>query len=123
MPEAVFQFAEVLRGLLRAGTAERFERVWAASRVEALGWGALRRAWRRDAARWELALDEADGLLLRLLDRLPVLAAGSAGAAVRVRTFRQPQLERLQHATAAALVAQRYGVAGLRTVLADQEAP
>ncbi len=123
MPEAVFQFAEVLRGLLRAVTAQQFERTWSQSRAEALGWGALRRAWRMDAARWEVALDEVDGLLLRLLDRLPVIAAGAEPAAVKVRTFRLPQLERLQHATAAALVAQRYGVAGLRTVLADEGAP
>jgi hypothetical protein len=64
-----------------------------------------------------------DGLLLRLLDRLPVLAAGADPQAVRVRTFFIPILERLQHATAATLVGQRYGVAGLRTVIADEQAP
>ncbi len=123
MPETVFQFAEALRRLLSAAGPEAFERVWAGERLDELGWDALSRAWRSDASRWERALDEVDGLLLRLLDRLPVLAAHAEPAAVHVRTFREPQLERLQHATAAALVAQRYGVAGLRTVVADEEAP
>ena len=123
MPETVFQFAEVLRRLLYAGDPQGFEAVWVAEGLEDLGWDALGRAWRADAGRWERALDEADGLLLRLLDRLPVLAASAEPAAVHVRTFREPELERLQHATAAALVAQRYGVAGLRTVVADEAAP
>lgn len=123
MPETVFQFAEALRRLLHADDPEEFEAVWAAERLDDLGWDALGRAWRADAGRWERALDDADGLLLRLLDRLPVLAASPESAAVHVRTFREPQLERLQHATAAALVAQRYSVAGLRTVVADEAAP
>ncbi len=72
---------------------------------------------------WERALDEVDGLLLRLLDRLPVLAAAADPASVHIRTFRLPELERLQHATAAGLVAQRFGRAGLRMVVADEEAP
>ena len=54
---------------------------------------------------------------------MPAMAASAAQAAVRVRTFRAPALERLQHATAAALVAQRYGVAGLRWGRADETAP
>jgi hypothetical protein len=123
MPETVFQFAEALRRLLRATTPASFEAAWQAEGLDELGWDALSRAWRSDAHRWERALDEADGLLLRLLDRIPVLSAPATPAAVHVRTFREPALERLQHATAAALVAQRYGVAGLRTVVADEEAP
>jgi len=123
MPEIVYQFAEALRALLDAGNPEAFEATWVAERLDETGWEALLRAWRSDASRWERALDEVDGLLLRLLDRLPVLAAPAEPTAVHVRTFREPQLERLQHATAAALVAQRYGVAGLRTVVADGEAP
>jgi len=63
------------------------------------------------------------GQVVRLLDRLPGLADAETQAAVRVRTFRAPALERLQHATAAALVAQRFGVAGLRWVVADESAP
>jgi len=38
-------------------------------------------------------------------------------------TFRVPELERWQHAAAAALVGARWGVAGLRTVIADTSAP
>ncbi|MBI2537434.1 MAG: hypothetical protein HYW06_10840 [Gemmatimonadetes bacterium] len=123
MPESIFRFAEALRRLLHAADPEAFEALWVAEGLEDLGWDALGRAWRADAGGWERALDEADGLLLRLLDRLPVLAASAEPAAVHVRTFRDPELERLQHATAAALVAQRYGVAGLRTVVADEAAP
>jgi hypothetical protein len=40
-----------------------------------------------------------------------------------VLTFRVPELERWQHAAAAALVGVRWGVAGLRTVVADTVAP
>ncbi|UCF40050.1 MAG: hypothetical protein JSW43_09940 [Gemmatimonadota bacterium] len=123
MPELVFGFAEALRRLLDARTPEELEESWSAEDVDALGWAALGPARRRDVRKWERALDEADGLLLRLLDRVPVLAAGAQPAAVHVRVFRLPELERLQHATAAALVAQRFGAAGLRAVVADQEAP
>lgn len=123
MPETVYQFAEALRGLLRAGNPQAFETAWAAEHLEEIGWDAVSRAWRSDVSRWEPALDEVDGLLLRLLDRVPGFAAPAEPSAVHVRTFREPELERLQHATAAALVAQRYGVAGLRTVVADEEAP
>ncbi|MBI3982976.1 MAG: hypothetical protein HY337_08700 [Gemmatimonadetes bacterium] len=123
MPEPLFRFAETLRGLLEVHTADEVERAWARRRPDELGWRALRRAWQLDGRMWERVLDECDGLLLRLLDRLPVLAAGGDARATRVRAFRVPALERLQHATAAALVAQRYGVAGLRTVIADDAAP
>ena len=91
--------------------------------MDATAWEALGSLRRRDAGNCERALDEVDGLLLRLLDRLPVLAAAPEQTAVRLRTFVVPALERLQHAAAATLVGHRYGVAGLRTVIADQEAP
>lgn len=123
MPELVFGFAEALRRLLDARTPEELEESWSAAGMDALGWAALGPARQRDVRQWERALDEADGLLLRLLDRVPVLAAGAEPAAVHVRVFRLPELERLQHATAAALVAQRFGAAGLRAVVADEEAP
>ena len=123
MPETVFQFAEALRALLKARGPEEFDARWSVEHPEELGWDALPRAWRADTGAWERALDESDGLLLRLLDRLPGLADAETQAAVRVRTFRAPALERLQHATAAALVAQRFGVAGLRWVVADESAP
>jgi hypothetical protein len=123
MPESIFGFAEALRGLLEARSPEVFETHWGAVGCSDMGWRALAPAWRRDVRLWERGLDEVDGLLLQLLDRLPVLIAEQNAAAVRLRTFRGPELERLQHATAAALVAQRFGVAGLRTVVADEAAP
>ncbi len=123
MSSQIFHFAEALRGLLAASTPEAFERVWQAARLSELGWGALHRAWRHDEYYGERALREVDGLLLRLLDRLPHLVVDRTDAAVRLRTFRSSELERLQHAAAAALVAQRFGVAGLRTVLEDDAAP
>ena len=119
----VYHFAEVMRRLLHARTPAAVERVWESEAADAAGWQALTQARRAHAVSWERALDEVDGLLLRLLDRLPTLAAGAESAAVRVRTFLVPALERLQHAAAAVLVAHRYGIAGLRTVIADQEAP
>lgn len=123
MPETVYRFAEALRELLRARSPTRLEVLWTGLGVASLGWEAVARARRRDVRRWERALDEADGLLLRLLDRLPVLAADATPVSLHIRTFLLAELERLQHATAAALVAQRYGAAGLRTVVADQDAP
>ena len=54
--------------------------------------------------------------LLALLDR-------SRGSRAARLTFRVPELERWQHAAAAALVGVRWGVAGLRTVVADTVAP
>ncbi|OGU00863.1 MAG: hypothetical protein A2W29_06800 [Gemmatimonadetes bacterium RBG_16_66_8] len=123
MPEPLYRFAEALRALLDLRSAGEIERRWVRWQLDDLGWEALHRAWQDDGAAWDRVLDECDGLLLRLLDRLPNLAAGDDAGSVHVRTFREPALERLQHATAAALVAQRYGVAGLRTVIADSEAP
>ena len=123
MPETVFQFAEALRALLKSRGPEEFDARWSAEHPDELGWDALPRAWRAETGAWERPLGESDGLLLRLLDRLPRLAGSEAQAAVHVRTFLAPALERLQHATAAALVAQRYGMAGLRWVVADEAAP
>ncbi len=123
MSSPIFRFAEALRGLLFAPTPEAFERAWHAAQPSNLGWKALHQAWRHDEHLGEPALDEVDGLLLRLLDRLPELARTATDAALRVKTFRTSELERLQHAAAAALVAQRFGVAGLCTVLEDEAAP
>ncbi|MGD2134682.1 MAG: hypothetical protein PVF27_00925 [Gemmatimonadales bacterium] len=122
-PTALCRFAEALRLLLSARTPAEFEHVWSLHTVETLGWRALASARTGEDPDWEAALDEVDGLLLRLLDRVPVLAPGEASSERRVRTFRLVELERLQHATAADLVGQRYGTAGLGTVVADQTAP
>jgi hypothetical protein len=116
-------FAESLRDLLSARGPAAFERRWSARRIESVGWHALARARRDDGPDWEPALDEVDGLLLRLLDRVPILAGGAGAEREQIRAFRLVELERLQHAAAAALVGQRYGSAGLRTVVDDQTAP
>jgi hypothetical protein len=123
MSHQIFRFAEALRSVLATATPEAFERAWQDARLSELGWTALHRAWRHDEVRWERVVREVDVLLLRLLDRLPALAEDQSAAASRVRTFRLSEVERWQHAAAAALVAQRFGVAGLRTVLEDEAAP
>ncbi len=115
----------MLHRLLDARSPTAFGEIWDTSQAEDLGWLALGDARRlaSGVAGWERVLDEVDGLLLRVLDRVPVLVSSPEPSAVRARTFLLPALERLQHASAAALVAGRYGVAGLRTVIADEEAP
>jgi hypothetical protein len=121
MPASLHRFAEALRALLDARTAEQADACWQRDRLDERGWDALAAVERSTDPGVAPILDETDGLLLRLLDRLPMLTGG-AGAA-RLRTFRLPALERLQHATAAALVAHRYGTAGLSTVATDPRAP
>ncbi|MCZ6917070.1 MAG: hypothetical protein O7I93_09865 [Gemmatimonadetes bacterium] len=123
MPDPIFRFAEALRSLLGVRTPEDFEHAWQSLQIGELGWQGLQQAWRRDARYKEGAVNEVDGLLLQLLDRLPALTSRSGEAAQRVRTFRSSELERLQHGAAAALVAQRFGEAGLCTVLEDGTAP
>ncbi len=123
MPESVFRFAEVLRALLSAKTPTHLASDWKTLNVEALGWEAVERTRSRDRPRWERALAEVDTLLRRLMARIRVIAGGSQPADVQIRTFRLAALERLQHATAASLVAQRFGLAGLHTVVADRNAP
>ena len=123
MPEAVFRFAEALRTLLNSGSSRHVEAHWEDLDVEAVGWAAIGLARCRDVPQWEVVLSEADRLLLRLIDHVRRSANGSQLAEVHLRTFRLPALERLQHATAAALVAQRFGHAGLRVVVSDGTAP
>src|SRR2546421_2123804 len=65
----------------------------------------------------EPALAQVDRLLLAVLDRCRAFLDR------HLVTFRVPELERWQHAAAAALVGARWGVAGLRTVIADTQAP
>src|SRR6266849_10775393 len=71
----------------------------------------------RDADALEPALAEVDRRLLAVLERSRALLDP------HIVTFRVPELERWQHAAAAALVGARWGVAGLRTVIADTGAP
>src|SRR5438445_99551 len=70
---------------------------------------------REHAASTRLA--QVDRLLLAVLDRCRAFLDR------HLVTFRVPELERWQHAAAAALVGARWGVAGLRTVIADTQAP
>lgn len=123
MSDAIFRFAESLRRVLAARRPAALDAAWDDAAVGSLGWEALRHALRHDVAAWDMVVDEVDGLLLRLLDRVPTIATADDPAGLHFRTFRLPELERMQHAAAAAHVAQRYGPAGLRTVLADDTAP
>lgn len=121
MTVAVHRFAEVLRALLAAPSGDSIDASWERERVEERGWAALAAVERTTDPAVVPILDETDGLLLRLLDRLPMMVAGRAGT--HLLTFRLPALERLQHGTAAALVAHRFGTAGLATVATDPRAP
>src|SRR5439155_13773 len=113
----LYRFAGALEGLLAAPDAEAFERAWATAHVDRLAWEALGGARRADSGPLEPALDQVDRRLLAMLQRC------RAFPDPHVVTFRVPELERWQHAAAAALVGARWGVAGLRTVIADTGAP
>jgi hypothetical protein len=121
MAPSVHRFAESLRRLLACDDPARLEATWATERVDDVGWTVLDGASRSTDPVLAPILDEVDGLLLRLLDRVPLLARRSANPVLA--TFRLPSLERLQHATAAALVARRVGPAGLATIVSDDRAP
>jgi hypothetical protein len=121
--EPICRFAEVLRLLLQSQDSSSFERVWKDQSPSTIGWDALTMAWRRDSRGWESALAEVDGLLLSVLDRLDGIVEVGGTAAERINVFRRAELERLQHATAAGLVALRFGTAGLQTVVEDRRAP
>src|SRR5947208_2503947 len=86
-------FAAGLERLLAAKDAAELEATWDELNLGQLGWEALALERRR-----------------AFLDP-------------HIVTFRVPELERWQHAAAAALVGARWGVAGLRTVIADTQAP
>ncbi len=113
----LYRFAGALEGLLAAPDAEAFERAWEVAHVDRLAWEALGCARRADSEVLEPALDQVDRRLLATLERC------RAFPDPHVVTFRVPELERWQHAAAAALVGARWGVAGLRTVIADTGAP
>jgi hypothetical protein len=110
-------FAAALEPLLTAPDAAEFEAIWERERLAEVGWEALAGARRSGSAALEPALAVLDRRLLAILER------GRALSDQHVVTFRIPELERWQHATAAALVSARWGVAGLRTVIDDTRAP
>lgn len=106
-----------LERLLTAPDAQAFEARWTDQELSQLGWEALALARRPGTEALEPALTLLDRRLLAVLERARALLD------VHVLTFRVPELERWQHAAAAALVGARWGVAGLRTVIADTRAP
>lgn len=114
---ALYRLAGALDQLLVAPDAARFESAWEAASLDLLAWEALHIARRADADGLEPALHQVDRRLLAVLERC------RAFSDLHLATFRVPELERWQHAAAAALVGARWGIAGLRTVIADTAAP
>ena len=114
---ALYRLAGALEQLLEAPDAVLFEKTWAAASLDLLAWEALGLGRRADAGAVEPALHQVDRRLLAVLERC------RAFPDLHLVTFRVPELERWQHAAAAALVGARWGIAGLRTVIADTAAP
>src|SRR6266852_1400905 len=110
-------FAAGLERLLAAKGAAELEATWDQQNLGQLGWEALSLARRANTETLEPALAVVDRRLLAALERC------RAFLDPHIVTFRVPELERWQHAAAAALVGARWGVAGLRTVIADTGAP
>jgi hypothetical protein len=116
------QFAEALRTLMACGDAASLDARWEAQHLDDEGWAGLAEvAASTDPAAAPL-LAEVDRLLQQLREHLAAVA-GSDAAGAHVRAFRQPMVERLQHAAAAAVVAHRFGTAGLAAVVGDEAAP
>ena len=115
--DRLYRFAGALEGLLAAPDVVTLERAWEAANLDDLAWDALGHSRRAHGAALEPALHQVDRRLLAMLERCRRLPDP------HVVTFRVPELERWQHAAAAALVGARWGIAGLRTVIADTSAP
>src|SRR5262245_61554941 len=105
-------FAAGLERLVAARDAADLDTLWEERRLGQTGWEALALARRANTEALEPALTEVDRRLLAVLERCRALLDP------HIVTFRIPELERWQHAAAAALVGARWGVAGLRTVIA-----
>src|SRR5688572_15428013 len=110
-------FAVALQRLLAARDAAELDATWEELNLGQVGWESLALARRANTEKLEPALSQVDRLLLATLERC------RAFLDPHIVTFRIPELERFQHAAAAALVGARWGVAGLRTVIADIQAP
>jgi hypothetical protein len=115
----LYRFAGALEPLLMAPDAVAFERAWETTHLDLVARNALALARRDDAGALEPALHQVDRRLLAVLRRCRAFPDTDP----HLVTFRIPELERWQHAAAAALVGARWGVAGLRTVIADTGAP
>src|SRR5437660_772348 len=111
-------FSAALEHLLGTRDASAFDAAWAALDLQQLGWEALALARGAKTETLEQIVAEIDRRLLAALERARAFLDHA-----HVATFRVPELERWQHAAAAALVGARWGVAGLRTVIADTRAP
>ena len=110
-------FTAALERLLSARDATELDTLWEELNLAQLGWEALALARRANTEKLEPALAQLDRRLLAVLERC------RAFLDPHIVTFRVPEMERWQHAAAAALVGARWGVAGLRTVIADTQAP
>lgn len=110
-------FAAGLERLITARDAAQLDTTWEEQNLGQVGWEALALARRANTEALEPALAAVDRRLLAVLERC------RAFLEPHIVTFRIPELERWQHAAAAALVGARWGVAGLRTVIADTQAP
>jgi hypothetical protein len=110
-------FADRLGRLLSARDSRTLDATWEEEELSRIGWEALSLARRPNMEVLEPALAQVDRRLLAALEKC------RAFLDPHIVTFRVPELERWQHAAAAALVAARWGVAGLRTVIADTRAP
>jgi len=110
-------FSAALERLLAAPDEAAFESAWESLDLQQLGWEALALARRANTETLEPVLAEVDRRLLAVLERTRTFLDP------HVVTFRVADLERWQHAAAAALVGARWGVAGLRTVIGDVRAP
>ena len=124
-------FTDALERLLASADAVAFERAWCEGDLDQVGWEALALGRRATGATGaggaggaggvgpalERALAQVDRRLLAVLERC------RAFLDPHLVTFRIPEIERWQHAAAAALVGARWGVAGLRTIVADTQAP
>jgi hypothetical protein len=113
----LYAFAAALEELLRAPDVPALEAAWERSDLASLGWEALAGVRRPERDALEPVLTRVDRRLLALLERCRSMVD------MHITTFRVPELERWQHAAAAALAGARWGVAGLRTVIADLAAP
>src|SRR6266849_10314 len=110
-------FSAALERVLAARDAAALEAEWITQDLQQLGWEALALARRANTEALEPVLAEVDRRLLAVLERCRAFVDS------HLVTFRVPELERWQHAAAAALVGARWGIAGLRTVIADTGAP
>jgi hypothetical protein len=115
--ELLCRFAAELDHLGAARSAATVEQRWRAGQIEGIGWQALAEGRRPGSEALLGPLEEVDGKLLAALRRLRRLAD------THLATFRVPALERMQHASAAALTGARWGLAGLRTLIYDRSTP